>query len=175
MRRPDSCAATFPWDEIGTDSPRLTLEGLAPEPGGLGEAEARNLLHPRFWTPGSPDFDVDNFYAGNEEEYRCPLPVCGAHYDTASDLEAHLREYDHTRQLLQCRGCQDRFPTSAALMSHIETTERCGIRRSEHLHAAVNELSGGLLSVETVASSTQVLSHDGQGVIKLVVRSALRL
>ncbi|KAF7194092.1 hypothetical protein HII31_04613 [Pseudocercospora fuligena] len=114
------------------------------------QSKGTNLLNTHFWN--------DEQYFWNEflQCYVCPLPACQTEtalsnsFATLDEIKQHI-ELAHLRSFYRCDGCYKRFNTCAALVGHIESTHKCGIRESDRFKKFINEITGGFLVAERVA------------------------
>lgn len=100
------------------------------------EAESNtgtDMLKIAWWNPSSKDYDIERFRHPVYEAFYCPFPSCednplsGNSFDSQSDIENHIR-YCHTRTKFRCEGCAKHFQSTSALVAHMESTRKCGIR-----------------------------------------------
>lgn len=92
---------------------------------------AKDILTARWWDPDSPDYIPDRFYHGVVQKYCCPFAACeNLTLDTAYDLEVHFKDA-HTMRHFRCPGCLKIFKSAQGMVSHIESTLKCPIKRSK--------------------------------------------
>ncbi|EME86260.1 uncharacterized protein MYCFIDRAFT_82185 [Pseudocercospora fijiensis CIRAD86] len=128
------------------------------------QSKNTNLLNTHFWN--------DEQYFWNEflQCYVCPLPACQSQtalsntFTTLDEIKQHI-ELAHLRSFYRCEGCYKRFNTCAALVGHVEATQKCGIRQSDKFKKFINEVTGGFLVAERVAES-KIYGRD-MSVVKL--------
>jgi hypothetical protein len=90
------------------------------------------LLNARWWDPTSEDYTVDLFLNRKESKYCCPFPACDAvTFEHVNDIEEHLLEA-HARVKFRCPGCFKIFKKAQGMMSHMESTMNCPVKKSKY-------------------------------------------
>lgn len=100
------------------------------------EAEANQapnlLLNARWFDPYSADYTSELFFHSINQVYVCPFPECdGMQFTHPHDVEGHLLEV-HAKTQFRCPGCLKLFKRAQGIVSHIESTQKCPIRKSKN-------------------------------------------
>jgi hypothetical protein len=94
-------------------------------------AKPKGILDSRWWDPDSTDFIPDRFYHSVIQKFCCPFAACeNLPLDTAYELEVHFKDA-HTMRRFRCPGCLKLFKNAQGMVSHIESTQKCPIKRSK--------------------------------------------
>lgn len=89
------------------------------------------LLNARWWDPESNEYTSDLFLHSVLQKYCCPFPTCDVDpFDHPHDIEGHLLEA-HAKTKFRCPGCLKLFEKAQGMVSHMESTQKCPIRRSK--------------------------------------------
>ena len=99
------------------------------------QSKAPNLLlNARWWDPLSKDYTAHLFFNKVKLNYRCPFPACDAaefeHVKGPSGIEQHLLDV-HAKLKFRCPGCFKIFAKAQGMMSHMESTMKCPVRKSK--------------------------------------------
>lgn len=99
------------------------------------------LLNARWWDPTSYDYTPDRFWHSVLEKYCCPFKAtCDVEpFDHPHDIECHLMEA-HALLQFRCPGCLGLFRTAAGMVSHMEMTRKCPIRKSQKFKSVCSPL-----------------------------------
>ena len=114
------------------------------------------LLNARWWDPHSPDYTSDLFLHSVLQKYCCPFPTCDVDpFDHPHDIEGHLLDA-HAKTQFRCPGCLKLFKRAQGMVSHMESTSKCPVRRSKDFKSV------------RIASSD--LTHPRNGTLTLLYR-----
>lgn len=129
------------------------------------EQDNASLLTYGVLDPRSPDFDADRFKHPLTDDYECPFPLCS--YETKCSLEItnHIL-VQHDLEKPQCPCCLKYFRSIHQLVAHVESSEKCSIRKSKKFTPWLSSITGGFLSAETrlrsdVAFRIEIEREDG--------------
>lgn len=90
------------------------------------------LLNARWFDPYSADYTSELFLESATGVYVCPFPECDdITFLHPHDVEGHLLEV-HAKAQFRCPGCLKLFRRAQGIVSHIESTQRCPIRKSKN-------------------------------------------
>jgi hypothetical protein len=97
------------------------------------QSKAPNLLlNARWWDPTSEEYTVDLFFDKVKSEYGCPFPACdGVKFEHVGGIEEHLVDV-HARVKFRCPGCFKIFRSAQGMMSHMESTLNCPVKKSKY-------------------------------------------
>jgi uncharacterized C2H2 Zn-finger protein len=97
------------------------------------QSKAPNLLiNVRWWDPMSEDYTAHLFLDTVEHKYRCPFPACDrAEFEHVKGLEEHLLGV-HAKVQFRCPGCFKIFRKAQGMMSHMESTMKCPVKKSKY-------------------------------------------
>ena len=124
------------------------------------------------------DWDHAEFKQDHNSQFTCPFESCKMTFATKEDCMAHLSEGYHVGTELRCPRCKKRFdidrksmvrahfsrtrvhvinpgrdfskktPAIVRLISHMESSEQCGVKNSETYGHLIHIYSGGFLRVQ---------------------------
>lgn len=106
-----------------------------------------------FWRSSSVLIDASKYFLGVHL-----LQIATAHneyskkFRTARDLIAHLKAPIHNREPVWCDTCLNKFSSKAALVQHMESSLRCGVRDSDGFRPTLAKLTGGILDTEPMSA-----------------------
>lgn len=90
--------------------------------------------------------DLSKFWDPIREAYECPGTKCLRLFPTPEAFKDHLLTDAHVGGHVTCPSCLNRFKTTSALVSHMESGARgCSIRHSTNYNQVLREVSAGLL------------------------------
>jgi hypothetical protein len=118
--------------------------------------EAQNpLLNARWWDPGSEDYNPEVFFHSVFENYHCPFPECEEMpaFDHPHDIAGHLLDV-HAKTKFRCPGCLKLFQRASAMVSHMESTQKCPIRKSKNFKSTLDEITGGFIRAKRLPQPT---------------------
>jgi hypothetical protein len=97
------------------------------------QSKAPNLLlNARWWDPMSEEYTVELFLNVAKRTYRCPFPACdGVEFESVKFIEEHLLEV-HAKIQFRCPGCFKIFRKAQGMMSHMESTLNCPVKKSKY-------------------------------------------
>ncbi|KAI5291323.1 hypothetical protein KEM52_000208 [Ascosphaera acerosa] len=94
----------------------------------------------------SSQWDPQRFWNDMLGQFIC---ACQKTFNTADELEDHVRGEEHSAGPFRCPGCLRLFKSITALVSHCESASvRCSISRSENYSRILNDLSAGVLDTD---------------------------
>jgi hypothetical protein len=123
------------------------------------------LLNARWWDPESGDYTSDLFLHSALNRYFCPFPQCDVEpFDCAHDIEGHLLEA-HAKTKFRCPQCLKLFKRAQGMVSHMESTSKCPIRKSKPYHSSsryranfsmqvLDEVTGGYIKAKRLPQPT---------------------
>jgi hypothetical protein len=131
--------------------------------------KAPNLLwNARWWDPESEDYNPAVFFHSIYEKYRCPFPECEGMvaFDHPHDIDGHLLEA-HAKTQFRCPGCLKLFRRASGMVSHMESTGKCPIRKSKDFKSVLDEITGGFIKAKrlpqpTIYRSSTAVVKSGQ-------------
>jgi hypothetical protein len=100
------------------------------------QSKAPNLLlNARWWDPMSEDYTAHLFLDDANHKYRCPFPACDSvefeHVKGPKGIEEHLLDV-HAKVQFRCPGCFKIFRKAQGMMSHMESTMKCPVKKSKY-------------------------------------------
>ncbi len=91
-------------------------------------------------------FDIGKYWNTIREAYECPGNNCGRTYPTPESFRDHLLSGAHVGGHVTCPSCLNRFRTTSALISHMESGGKaCNIRNSTNYNQVLREVTAGLI------------------------------
>ena len=89
---------------------------------------------------------IGQYWNSIREVYECPGQACARSYPTPDSFRDHLLSGAHAGGHVICPSCLDRFKTSSALLSHMESGGRgCNVRNSTNYNQVLREVTAGLV------------------------------
>ena len=89
------------------------------------------LLNTRWWDPMSKEYKAERFFNETGKVYCCPFPACdAASFEDHKGIEEHLLEV-HAHVKFRCPGCFKIFSKAQGMMSHMESSLKCPVKRSK--------------------------------------------
>lgn len=129
---------------------------------------ANPLINARWWDPESEDYNQEVFFHSVFERYKCPFPECEdmPTFDHPHDIADHLLEA-HAKIKFRCPGCLKLFQRASGMVSHMESTQKCPIRKSKHFKSTLDEITGGFIKAKrlpqpTIYRSSTAVVKSGQ-------------
>lgn len=113
------------------------------------------LLNYRWWHPQSEEFDVARFWKPSHVAYVCFFPECESMpgFEHRHDMEGHLLDA-HGKVQYRCPGCLKLFKRAQGMVSHMESTHKCPIRKSKHFKSVLDEITGGFIKAKRLPQPT---------------------
>ena len=131
--------------------------------------KAPNLLwNARWWDPESEDYNPEIFFHSVYEDYHCPFKECEemVPFAHSHDIDGHLLEA-HAKTQFRCPGCLKLFKRASGMVSHMESTSKCPIRKSKDFKSVLDEITGGFIKAKrlpqpTIYRSSTAVVKSGQ-------------
>ncbi|KAI0472093.1 hypothetical protein GGR56DRAFT_656913 [Xylariaceae sp. FL0804] len=102
----------------------------------------------RVTDPYDPNFNAAVFIDPILGTFKCPHG-CKKKLETASGLAAHLKSPAHAGTAKKkCPGCNKYFTTTTALVSHMETSQKCRVRKGDDFRVIVSQVTGATLDFD---------------------------
>jgi len=127
-----------------------------------------HLLNARWWDPESEDYNPEVFFHSVFERYKCPFPECEdmPTFDHPHDIAGHLLDA-HGKTKFRCPGCLKLFRRASGMVSHMESTQKCPIRKSTNFKSVLDEITGGFIKAKrlpqpTIYRSSTAVVKSGQ-------------
>ncbi|KAF2860590.1 hypothetical protein K470DRAFT_270634 [Piedraia hortae CBS 480.64] len=112
----------------------------------------------QWYNPESTQYDVRFFWHNRLQIFCCPFPYCNLTFKDRKGMQTHV-EATHYVTFFKCSFCKNRFKLASALVGHIESTEKCKVRRSIGVHDLLEIISGGFVQPEDMRGPTVILSR----------------
>ena len=127
-----------------------------------------HVLLARWWDPESEDYNAEVFFHSVFERYKCPFPECEdmPTFDHPHDIAGHLLDA-HGKTKFRCPGCLKLFKRASGMVSHMESTQKCPIRKSKNFKSVLDEITGGFIKAKrlpqpTIYKSSTAVVKSGQ-------------
>jgi len=127
-----------------------------------------HLMNARWWDPESEDYNPEVFFHSVFERYKCPFPECEdmPTFDHPHDIAGHLLDA-HGKTKFRCPGCLKLFRRASGMVSHMESTQKCPIRKSKDFKSVLDEITGGFIKAKrlpqpTIYRSSTAVVKSGQ-------------
>lgn len=84
----------------------------------------------------------------------------------------HITE-EHAITKIRCPSCLKLFNTHHAFIAHVESSQKCTLKNSDHFGQALDEFSGGFLTCKVVGHPDLKAEEDGYQVGYIKYESAV--
>ena len=126
------------------------------------------LMNSRWWDPESEDYNPKMFLHSILQKYHCPFPSCKEMdpFDHPHDIEGHLLEA-HAKAQFRCPACKKLFKRASGMVSHMESTLKCPIKKSKDFKSVLDLITGGFIKAKrlpqpTIYRSSTAVVKSGQ-------------
>jgi phage FluMu protein Com len=112
-------------------------------------------MNARWWDPESEDYNPEVFFHSVFENYHCPFPECEEMpaFDHPHDIAGHLLDV-HAKTKFRCPGCLKLFKRASGMVSHMESTQKCPVRKSKNFKSTLDEITGGFIKAKRLPQPT---------------------
>ena len=114
-----------------------------------------HIVNARWWDPESEDYNPEVFFHSVFERYKCPFPECEdmPTFMHPQDIAGHLLDA-HGKTKFRCPGCLKLFRRASGMVSHMESTQKCPIRKSKDFKSVLDEITGGFIKAKRLPQPT---------------------